>query len=404
MMQRIVVAGGGFAGLWAALAAARAVELAGASARVRIVLLSPDPWLVLRPRLYEAGPEGLRQDLRPVLDAAGVQFLEGQALDLDLADSSLSLRPGTATGERLPFDRLLIATGSRMKPPPIPGLAEHGFDIDSMEGAQRYDRHLAGLHRRPPSPERDGHAIIGAGFTGIELALELRDRLAVHGGAEAAARARIFLVERQDAVGPDLGPGPRPVILEALAAAGVEPLLGREVAAVDDRSVRLADGTRLPAASTVATVGMAAGMAWAGLGGSRDPQGRIPVDPVLRVPRAPAVFVAGDAARAAVDEDGNIALMSCQHALRMGRFAGHNAACDLLGLELRPYRQPDYVTCLDLGRAGAVFTRGWDRQVAMQGEQAKALKRRINTAVIYPPPAEREAILAMADPDYRAPR
>jgi len=404
-MQQIVIVGGGFAGLWAALSAVRVVAQADDGERVAVTLLSPDPWLVLRPRLYEPDPEGLRQDLRPVLAAAGVSYLAAEALDVDPAAGSLSLRrPGEGGIGTLPFDRLVIATGSRIRPPPIPGLAEHGFDIDSHAGALRYDRHLAGLGSAPDSPERDGHVIIGGGFTGIELALELRDRIARHAGAVAAERARIHLVEMQAEIGPDLGPGPRPVILEALAEARVELLPGRQVAAVDDRSAHLAGGTRLPAATVVATTGMTAAMPWQGLGGSRDAAGRIPVDPDLRVPGAPQVFAAGDAARAEVDEAGNIALMSCQHALRMGRFAGHNAARDLLGLDLRPYRQPDYVTCLDLGRAGAVFTRGWDRQVAMQGAEAKALKRRINTAVIYPPPPDRDTILAMADPDFRAAR
>ncbi|MDP3768765.1 MAG: NAD(P)/FAD-dependent oxidoreductase, partial [Dehalococcoidia bacterium] len=69
------------------------------------------------------------------------------------------------------------------------------------------------------------------------------------------------------------------------------------------------------------------------------------------------------------------------------RFAGENAARDLLGLPGVPYVQERYVTCLDLGRAGAVLTEGWERRVLQTGDEAKALKRRINTQVIYPPPS-----------------
>lgn len=82
--------------------------------------------------------------------------------------------------------------------------------------------------------------------------------------------------------------------------------------------------------------------------------------------------------------------MSCQHAMNLGRSAGHNVAADLLGHPTRPYRQPKYVTCLDLGPWGAVYTEGWDRQVKMKGAEAKRLKNRINTERIYPPRAGRD--------------
>ena len=90
-------------------------------------------------------------------------------------------------------------------------------------------------------------------------------------------------------------------------------------------------------------------------------------------------------------------LQSCQHAHTTGRFAGHNAAADLAGLPLQAYQQPLYTTCLDLGASGAVLTKGWNRTVQATGEHAKAIKRWINTQLIYPP-AERDAILAAAAP------
>ena len=96
---------------------------------------------------------------------------------------------------------------------------------------------------------------------------------------------------------------------------------------------------------------------------------------------------------------GNYALMSCQHATRMGAFAGNNAAAELLGVPTRPYHQKAYVTCLDLGEAGALFTRGWERKVEMVGDVAKKTKQEINTVWIYPPKAERAAALASADPE-----
>jgi len=118
----------------------------------------------------------------------------------------------------------------------------------------------------------------------------------------------------------------------------------------------------------------------------------------LKVTGVEAVYATGDCAYAATDEVGNHAAMSCQHAMNLGRSAGHNAAADLLGEAPLPYSQPKYVTCLDLGPWGAVYTEGWDRVVKMEGAQAKALKTQINSEWIYPPAANRAEALAAADP------
>ena len=116
---------------------------------------------------------------------------------------------------------------------------------------------------------------------------------------------------------------------------------------------------------------------------SQTPAPRLPLSQ-LPAPAAPEVFVAGDAA-AADTGDGHRTLQSCQHAGQLGRVAGENAARDLLGLPPVPYTQLRYVTCLDLGRSGAVITQGWERRVEKTGKEGKAVKRLINTQVIYPP-------------------
>jgi NADH dehydrogenase len=89
-----------------------------------------------------------------------------------------------------------------------------------------------------------------------------------------------------------------------------------------------------------------------------------------------------------------------RHALSLGRVAGYNATAELLGLPLHRYSQPKYVTCIDLGPWGGLYTEGWDRQVHLTRDKAKALKIEINTKWIYPPAANREAAFATANPDY----
>jgi NADH dehydrogenase len=143
-------------------------------------------------------------------------------------------------------------------------------------------------------------------------------------------------------------------------------------------------------------------MAASPLGGllpvERDRVGRLPVDQFLRVRGLDGVLAAGDCAWMAIDGT-HLSVMSCQHGRPMGRFAGHNAAADLLGLPLLPLRIDYYVTILDLGPWGAVYTEGWERRVISQGLTAKATKHEINCVRIYPPRSGgRGAILAAAAP------
>jgi NADH:ubiquinone reductase (H+-translocating) len=381
MSEKILIIGGGFAGFWAAVAARRV-----AGPRSGVTLVSPVPVLEIRPRLYEARPETLGVDILPLLREVDVSFVRGAAIRLDTAAKTVTL----AAGDRLAYDRLVVATGSRMNRPPVPG-AEAAFSVDTQAEAVAFDRRLDEIARDIAEPTI---AVIGAGFTGIELALELRDRLLAHGAAGAAERLRIVLIDRAETTGPELGPGPRPVIEAALAAAGVELRLGTTVRALATDRVSFADDSVLDADAVVLATGMAAAPFAAELPGTRDKLGRVVVDTTLRAPAAPDIFVAGDAA-AANTGDGHWTLQSCQHAGQLGRVAGENAARDLLGLPPVPYTQLRYVTCLDLGRSGAVITQGWERRIEKTGAEGKAVKRLINTQIIYPPAdGTAEALLA----------
>lgn len=393
MNKNILVVGGGFAGLWAALAAAREAEIAGGA--IAITLASRDEYLTLRPRLYEQDPARLQEHLRPILETVGVSLRLGTVRGIDVALREVALDHADGKSEWIGYDRLILAAGSTLAMPAIPGMAEHAWNIDTHAAAMALDRHLRDIARTPEVPGHDTIVIVGGGFTGIELAAEMRRRLAAHSDPATAARARIILIERAAAIGPELGAGPRPVIEAALEAAGVETRLGVRVTEVDAGALTLNTGERIATATTIVTTGMRASPLAAALPVDRDELGRLPVDDCLRVKGVDGIYACGDMARAYVDES-NLALMSCQHALRMGRFAGHNAARDLLSRPLRPYRQPRYVTCLDLGVFGAVATTGWQREVRLTGAAAKEQKRKINSEIIYPPRGGRAALLAAA--------
>jgi NADH dehydrogenase len=395
--MRLVIIGAGFAGMYAALSATRLRDIQGVSPdEFEIALVAPEPTLVVRPRLYESKPETLTAPLLDVFKAIDVVYVQGNVETIDTKSRSLQI---AADGKRksLSYDRLVVATGSRLFRPNIPGLAEHGFSVDSLDDAVALDKHLHGLAKRPAMNGRDTVVVAGGGFTGIEAATEMPTRLREILGKDA--KTRVIIVERNSAIAPDMGAGPRPVIEDALRKVGVETRLGAGVASLNASGVTLSSGEHIEAETVIWAAGIRAAPLTAQIPAERDNFGRLLVDRDLRVPGVQGVFATGDAARAACDDEGNYALMSCQHATRMGAFAGNNAAAELLGVATRPYHQKAYVTCLDLGDAGALFTRGWERQVEMVGDVAKKTKQEINTVWIYPPKPERAAALASADPE-----
>jgi NADH dehydrogenase len=386
-VSRLIIAGGGFAGFWAAAAAARVRRDVLSLASLEILLVSREDHLVIRPRLYEPDPASMSVPLIPRLEAIGVRFEQGEIASIDVAGGEVH------TARPMPYDRLVLATGSHLARP-RGVLGTHGFDIDTLAGATAFERHLHALPAHPEIAGRWTVVIAGGGFTGIELATALPERLRAIAGA--STKIRVMVIDPADRMGATLGDGPNAVIQDALAAAQIETRTGVTIASVDDAGVLLSTGERIACRTLVWTTGMRASPLAAGISSKTDPLGRIAVTRELRVDGMNHVFAAGDVAHAAAS-DGHAILQSCQHAQTTGKFAGYNAAADLAGLPLQVYRQPLYTTCLDLGASGAVLTKGWDRTVQATGGHAKAIKRRINTQLIYPP-AECDAILAAAAP------
>jgi len=221
--------------------------------------------------------------------------------------------------------------------------------------------------------------------------------------ADPAPSPRVILADRQPWIGSDMGESARPVIAEALQALGIETRLGVSVANIDEEGAALTTGERIAASTVVWCAGMQAHPLTARFPVERDRLGRLPVDPHLKVKGMAAEFAAGDAAWLPIDGT-HLSVMSCQHGRPMGRFAGHNVACDLLGQPMLPLSIDWYVTCLDLGPWGAVYTEGWDRRVAAKGAAAKRTKEIINRQRIYPPRSgDREEILDAAAPVVQRP-
>ena len=400
--QRIVVLGGGFAGLWAAIGAARKLdELSIGPDRVAVTLVDKSAYHSIRVRNYETELAETRVPFDEVLPPIGVKRIEAEVADIDLSERCVLVSGGRSP---LAYDRLVLALGSRVVRPPIPGLADDTFDVDTYDAASRLNAHIAALPARPPSPGRATVLVIGGGLTGIEAAAEMPVKLRTAFRADPSLSPRVIIADRQPWIGSDMGEEARAVIDEALASLGVEQRPGVSVAAIDAHGATLATGERIAAETIVWCAGLQAHPLAARFPGDRDRFGRLPTDEFLKIKGLKAEFAAGDVGWFAIDGGAHSCVMSCQHGRPIGRFAGYNVVCDLMGLPMLPLKIEWYTTILDLGAWGAVCTAGWDRRVAVSGATAKRTKMMINRERIYPPRSgDRREILDAAAPVIQPP-
>ncbi|MDC4507430.1 FAD-dependent oxidoreductase [Acinetobacter baumannii] len=397
MSKRIIIAGSGFAGLWAALAAQRAIHLASQEQNIEVMMVSPSPNVGIRPRLYEAVLENMNPDISELLTVVGVKFLAGWVNKIDVNQQTIEVATTDGNKQNLSYDRFVLATGSTTFMPPIPGLKEYGFSVNTLEDAEKLDQHLKNLANKPANAARNTVVVAGGGLTGLETVTEMPERLrSILGETDV----RVVLVDSSTDIGAAMGDQAATVIREALNELGVEGKAGLRVTALDATGVTLSNGEKIETETVIWTAGMRANPLTSQIAGEKDNLGRLIGDAYLHAPEAKNIFVTGDTVKVPTDDLGNFNVMSCQHAMSLGRVAGYNAAAELVDLPLHPYSQQKYVTCVDLGPWGALYTEGWDRQVQFVREEAKKIKQEINTVWIYPPVADREAVFAIANPDF----
>ena len=364
------------------------------AASVEILVVDRNAYHNIRVRNYEVDLSEAAIPLAELLDPIGVHHMVGEVQAIDPAKQQVTI--ATRGGRQiLDYDRLVFTLGSELARPEIPGLAANSFDVDTYAAALRLDAHLAELGKQATSDGRSTAVVVGAGFTGIEVATELPGKL---DRAGVTGDRRIILIDPNPVVGATIGEPARPVITEALSALGVELRLDVKVDAVDANGITLSSGEFIPTRTVVWCAGMRASPLAATLPVERDSLGRLRVDSYMRAAGLTNVFAAGDVACGVLDGV-HSTVMSCQFARPMGRFAGHNVMADLFGEPMLPLDIDWYVTVLDLGRWGALYTEGWDRKVRTSGAAAKETKQTINRIRIYPPlNGNRADLLAAAAP------
>ncbi|MFC7037895.1 NAD(P)/FAD-dependent oxidoreductase [Nonomuraea rubra] len=357
-MTDILVLGGGYTGVAAAIRVAHRTRSTGA----RVTLVNASPRFTERLRLHQtaAGERLADHALTDVLAGSGVEFAQGRVTAVDPVRRQVSLGDGRTLG----YDKLIYALGT-VTDATVPGVAEHAHVYDDYAATVRLSEHLDTL--------TSGTVIVaGGGLTGVESAAEL---------AEARPHLHVVLLTR-GRPGSMMSRGARAYLDRALERLGVEVRAGADITKVLPDGVELAGGELIHSDATLWTTGTRGLPLAAESGLTVDERGRIVVDRVLRSVSHPDVYAIGDAA--AVTQKFGVMHGTCQGGIPTGLGAADSLPATLLGRTPPPFRFGYVHQPVSLGRRDAViqFTHPDDspRRWYLTGRAAIAYKETVSSS------------------------
>jgi NADH dehydrogenase len=355
---RVLVLGGGFAGIGAAQKLKKS--------DIEVVVVDKHDYHTFKPLLYQVSTGLLDQpavghpirDLFHDQDNARIHQDRVTSIDLDAREVTFGeLEP-------LTYDYLVFGLGAESNFFGVEGAAEHAFPLHTLPDAVRLKNHvLRTWEKADKRPELVGDGalnmvIVGGGPTGIETAgamAELYNSVFRKDYPDMPrGQARIILVE----AGPELFPmfkaDIRAYAEKALAKRGVEAMTGEVVESITPRRVTLESGTVLPAHTLVWGAGLQGNELVRSLGLELEQGNRIGVDEELRIPGYPEVYAVGDVA-AITDQKRNQVLSQLGSvALQAGEHVGKTIAGRIAGKETKPFKYRDKGTMATIGRGSAV--------------------------------------------------
>jgi NADH dehydrogenase len=358
-LPRVVVVGGGFAGLNAVK------SLAKVKPPVRVILLEQHNYHLFQPLLYQLAtgvvqPADIAHPVRGIVRRyrrASVRMATVSGVDLDAREVL------TEAGARFHYDYLILAAGATTATFGIPGVEEHSFPLKSMPDALRLRAHL--LHQfeladnDPAQVDKGALTVVvgGGGPTGVEMAgalHELFKHVLVHDFPDLDInQAKVVVLEAMDHLLAPFHPSSRQHALDILRKRGVEVRLGQALERATAGEVVLKDGTVIPTRTLVWGAGVRANPLADVLGLEQTRGGRIVVGEDLSVPGRPEVFVVGDIAGAG-DGKGGLLPQVAQPAIQEARHTAQNIERTLKGEPRTGFAYKDKGIMATIGRNAAV--------------------------------------------------
>lgn len=350
-MTRVVILGGGFAGLSAARALDRRAEL-------DVTVVNRDNYSLFTPMLHEVAASDI--DLTHIVNPIRKRLrrsdlVVGEVRRIDTAARVVHV----GGGHELPYDHLVLALGASTNFFGNAELERHALAMKTLNDAARLRNRLIASLEEADSRPREGlltFVVAGGGFAGVETVAAANDflREAVrHYPDLRPDMVRVVLVHAGEAVLPELDRSLGLYARRKLEERGVEVLLETRVRGYDGRTVELSDGREIVADTLVWTVGLAANDALQDLDVPRE-GGRIQVDATLQVSGHPDLWALGDCAWIPDPRTGQPYPPTAQHAIRQGRVLADNLLATLQGRPLKPFVFDTIGQLAALGRRAGV--------------------------------------------------
>lgn len=371
MSERIVVLGGGFAGVSAAQELARRLRRTDGRAGSRhgpaasVTLINRDNYFVFQPLLADIISGAIETThvvvpLRRMLPDVEVEV--GYVEEIDPVHRRVAVRR-RQSGESfdVEYDALVIALGSVTDFRAVPGMADYAVGVRTLGDAFYLRNRALGMLEEAAS-ERDPErrrtlltfVVVGGGSTGVEVAAELEDLVrTAHRTFRSLPKPRVVLVHSRPYVLPEFGDRLGRYATKKLVAAGVQVVLRHRLARVEPDRVELDDGTVIDTATVVSTVGNAPNPVLASLGavdGALDERGWVRPDATFRVPGLERVWALGDCASIVDPRTGRPMPATAQHAVREGPHAARNVLAELAGQPSVPFDYSQQGMLVSLGR------------------------------------------------------
>ena len=344
---RVLILGGGFGGMYAALEFERALAR---GANVEVTLVNHDNFFLFTPMLHEVAASDLDitnivSPIRKLLHR--VTFFHGEVETIDLVHKRVGVSHGHEQHcHSLPYDHLVLALGSTTNFFNIPGLANCAFTMKSLSDAIVLRNHLiANLEEADFECGPSLHApllnfvVAGGGFAGVETIAAMNDflREAVQFFPHLREdMLRIILVSSGPVILPELGEKLGTYAQRKLAEQKVEIRSNCKVTAVTDHDVILSDGTTVPTNTLVWTAGISPHALLDTLP-CQKAMGRVLVNEYLEVPGWSGVWALGDCALVPDPKTGKSHPTTAQHALREGRVAARNILATVRADRKKPF-------------------------------------------------------------------
>jgi NADH dehydrogenase len=363
--KRVVIIGGGFAGI----AAAHALRHANAE----IVLIDRRNHHIFQPLLYQVAtavlsPAEIAAPIRQLeAKQRNVTVLLAEVTGVDVASRTIEASSPGAGVRKIAFDYLVVATGMRPSYFGHDEFARCAPGLKSLGDAETIRAKILGAFELAATIDDENERVrqmtfvlVGAGPSGVELAGSLAHlvKVTLRGNFHRIdpSRSAIILLDASKRVLPTFAEAVSRKVTRRLEKLGVKVMTGVKVETVDEQGV-IAGGKRIPSATVLWTAGVAASPIPKMLGTKTDRAGRAVVDPFLKVVDTPGVFVVGDAASVMQNEHPVPGV--AQAAIQEGRYVGRLIASELKGRKVnRPFHYFDKGNMAVVGKNYAVLERG----------------------------------------------